>query len=203
MWSASDVHHQRYGHPRSSKLRPSEPTFSEPMDPSGGDSSSSQDSVNSTYALMTSKPFDTSNMESSTAFSFPYNPSLNEGSRAFEAFVRPSPVVIAGIPKAYGFDMRSCSFSLTMVPFEDSPAEDSPTEIFLPEYFFQDCEPEISVSSGRWIMHRPGQVLQWWHSGAEEQKLTISSAYKKEGVVGTVDDDVEGWYYWYGKCQVM
>jgi len=90
-----------------------------------------------------------------------------------------------------------------MVPFEEAPAENSPTEIFLPEYFFQDCEPEISVSSGRWIMFRPGQVLRWWHSGIEEQKLTVSSAYRKEGVVGIVNDDVEGWYYWYGKCQIM
>jgi Glycoside hydrolase family 5 C-terminal domain len=205
VWSASDRRHLHHLHSHSSKLGSVEPTFNEAMDISGGDSSSSEESVNSTYALLTSKPFDTSNTEvsTSTSFSFPYNPSLNEGSRAFEAFVRPSPVVIAGIPKAYGFDMRSCSFSLRMVPFKEVPPEDSPTEIFVPEYFFQDCEPEISVSSGRWIMHRPGQLLRWWHSDAGEQKITISSAYKKDGVVGTVDDDIEGWYYWYGKCLVM
>lgn len=203
MWSTADVHHHHSQSHHSPKLQSLEPTFNEPMEISGADSSSSEGSVNSTHALVTSKPFDTPSMDTSTAFSFPYNSSLNEGSRAVEAFVRPSPVVTAGIPKAYGFDMRSCSFSLSMMPFQEVPAEDSPTEIFVPEYFFQDCEPEINVSSGRWIMHRPGQVLRWWHSGEGEQRLTISSAYRKEGVVGTVDSDVEGWYYWYGKCQVM
>ena len=137
------------------------------------------------------------------AFSFPYNESLNVGSRAFEAFVRPSPVVVTGTLKSYGFDMRSCTFTLSMKPFIEEPPEDAPTEIFIPEYFFQDCEPEISVSSGRWMMYRPGQVLRWWHSGLGEQSLKVSSAYKREGCVGTVDDDVEGWYYWTEKCRIM
>lgn len=203
MWSASDV----YRHPQislqPSKIQSTEGATNERLDMSASNSLSDE-SANSTCGLMTRKPFDWSSAEASlTSFCFPYIPSLNEGSRAFEAFVRPSPIVVAGIPKAYGFDMRTCSFSLSMVPLEVAPAENSPTEIFLPEYFFQDCEPEISVSSGRWIMYRPGQILRWWHSGKEEQKLTVSSAYRKQGVVGIVNDDVEGWYYGYGKCQIM
>jgi hypothetical protein len=197
------MHRHRQFSLQSSMIQSTEASTSKPMDVGASDSSSDE-SANSTCGLVTRKPFGWSSAETLlTSFSFPYIPSLNEGSRAFEAFVRPSPIVVAGIPKAYGFDMRSCSFSLSMVPFEEAPAENSPTEIFLPEYFFQDCEPEISVSSGRWIMFRPGQVLRWWHSGIEEQKLTVSSAYRKEGVVGIVNDDVEGWYYWYGKCQIM
>ena len=199
MWSSSDV----YRHPQISlKIQSTDGSTNE--QDMGATNSLSDESASSTCELMTRKPIDWSSAEALlTSSCFPYIHSLNEGSRAFEAFVRPSPIVVAGIPKAYGFDMKTCSFSLTMVPFEIAPAENSPTEIFLPEYFFQDCEPEISVSSGRWIMYRPGQILRWWHSGKEEQKLTVSSAYRKQGVVGIGSDDVEGWYYWYGKCQII
>jgi hypothetical protein len=167
-------------------------------------SSSTEDSVDSMAALMKRKNYTQNDAEmSSLTFSFPYNPSLNAGSRAFEAFVRPSPILIAGTPKSYGFDMRSCRFSLSMIPYNHEPLEGGPTEIFVPEYLFQDCEPEIWVSSGRWIMCRPGQVLRWWHAGSGEQTLKISSGYKRDGLVGTMDDDAEGWYYWNGKCQIM
>lgn len=167
-------------------------------------SSSSKNSVDSAIGLMKTKNYtqiDTN--PSSSTFSFPYNESLNAGSRAFEAFVRPSPIVIAGTPISYGFDMRSCTFSLVMKPFREEPPEDAPTEIFIPEYFFQDDEPLIFVSSGRWIVSRPNQVLHWWHSSIGEQSLKISSRYKREGVVGTVNDDVEGWYYWNGNCSII
>jgi hypothetical protein len=46
----------------------------------------------------------------------------------------PTLVVVACILK----DMKLCSFSLTMSPFKEDPAEDAPTEIFIPGYFFQD-----------------------------------------------------------------
>jgi len=140
---------------------------------------------------------------SSLAFAFPHNPLLNAGSRAFEAFVRPSPIVVAGKPKSYLFDMRTATFTLSMIPHSHEPAEDAPTEIFLPEYLFEDCEPVISPSSGRWIVYRPAQVLRWWHYGSGEQTITITSAYRRDGVIGTADDDVEGWYYWNGKCGIM
>jgi hypothetical protein len=162
-------------------------------------SSSSEDSVNSTFALIDPKYQST---DSSLAFSFPFNAALNAGSRAFEAFVRPSPIVVAGTPKSYGFDMKSCTFSMTMMPFESQPPEDAPTEIFIPEYFFEDCEAEVTVSSGRFMMVRDAQVLRWWHSGSGVQSLKVASEYTKEGVVGTVDSD-EAWYYYPGKCRVM
>jgi hypothetical protein len=202
------VHHHRYVPSDISKLQPTEPALIEELDETGGTSrsppsSASENSVNSTYALMKSNNYNAGSTETSPTFSFPYNRSLNAGSRALEAFVRPSPVVVAGIPQSSGFDMRSCTFSLIMVPFKESPPEDAPTEIFLPEYFFQDCEPEITVSSGRWEMHRSEQVLLWWHSASGEQSIRITSAYTREGLVGTEDDDIEGWYYWTSKCQIM
>jgi hypothetical protein len=166
-------------------------------------SSSSENSVDSTHGLMKTQNYTQNDTDMSLAFSFPYNESLNAGSRAFEAFVRPSPIVIAGTPKSYGFDMRSCTFSLSLTAFQEELLENVPTEIFIPDYFFQDCEPVVDVSSGRWMVHRPSQVLRWWHGSSGDQTIKISSGYKREGLVGTADDDVEGWYYWNGKCRIM
>ena len=188
-------------------LKTAEPTFVVDTIEEEADratTSSSENSVNSTYALMKPKGYVPTEMEmSSLAFTFPYNRLLNAGSRAFEAFVRPSPIVVAGKPKFYNFDMRSATFTMSMIPHSEQPAEDAPTEIFLPDYLFQDCEPVISTSSGRWVVYRPAQVLRWWHCGSGEQNITITSGYKREGVVGTANDDIEGWYYWNANCRIM
>ena len=207
VWSNADIHHSAIADPN--QPISVETTFVDSTEVTEALSerattSSSENSVNSTTALMKTKSYPQPNIDTSTlAFSFPYNESLNAGSRAFEAFVRPSPIVVAGTPKSYSFDIRSCTFTMSMEPFQEDPPEDAPTELFLPEYLFKDCEPEISVSSGRWIVYRPGQILRWWHSGLGKQSLRVLSAYKKEGVVGTADSDIDGWYYWNGKCQVM
>jgi hypothetical protein len=167
-------------------------------------SSSSEASVNSISALMKTKNY-TQIKDNTMSFdySFPCKSVLNHGSRAFEAFVRPSPIAIAGKPIQYGFDMHTCSFSMSFLPFEDEPAEDAASQIFLPEYFFQDGEPDIEVSSGRFDIHRAGQLLRWWHAGSGEQTLRISSSYTRHGLVGTGNKDTEGWYYWNGNCQIM
>jgi len=206
IWSPSDTHHLHLKHSTSST--PETTLVEQPNSSQSAGrqfrSSSSDGSADSADALMKTKNYIETNVEQPTmAFSFPFNASLNSGSRAFEAFVRPAPIVLAGRPSAYGFDMRTCTFSMSMVPFQYDCPEDAPTEVFVPEYFFQDCEPEIVASSGRWVMYRPAQILRWWHSGAEEQTLKISSAYKREGVVGTNERDIEGWYYWNDSCSIM
>jgi hypothetical protein len=87
--------------------------------------------------------------------------------------------------------------------FEREPAENARSEIFVPKYFYEGCELEIFVSLGRWNMFRPGQVLQWWHSGSEDQILKISLVYKRD-VIGTTEGDADGWFYdWYTKCSIM
>jgi hypothetical protein len=204
VWSPEDIHHSHGA--TVSKLQPEQPIKADPIEIPDDDaiypaSVSEEDSVNSTDGLMKSKNY-IQDSEISCGNSFPYNAALNAGSRALEAFVRPSPIVVAGTPRSYGFNMKSCTFSMTMVPFEADPPEDAPTEIFIPDYFFQDCEPEITVSSGRCEMNRRGQVLRWWHSGDGVQNIKVWSAYTQEGVVGTVEGD-EGWYDWYSKCGMM
>jgi hypothetical protein len=125
---------------------------------------------------------------SDLAFTFPHSTRLENGSRAMEAFVRPAPVVTAGVSTSYTFDLATCTFTMKFQPACET--EDKPTEIFIPDYFFRaGCEPEICISSGRWTMHRQVQVLRWWHEGLEEQQLTVSSGYRHLGMEEAVDDN--------------
>jgi hypothetical protein len=107
-----------------------------------------------------------------------------------ESYVRPSPIVTAGIPTFYRFDLANCSFELKFKPTRDQ--DEMPSEIFIPDYFFRGAEPEISITSGRWLMLRQAQVLRWWHEGLEEQSLKISSGYRHTGMEESVDDS--GYY---------
>ena len=119
------------------------------------------------------------------AFSFPHKMRLENGSRAMEAFVRPSPIVTVGTATSYTFDLATCTFEMTVT----AAPSDMPTEIFLPDYFFRGgAEPEVSVSSGRWTVVRPVQVLRWWHETSGEQKLRIMSGYRHTGMEESVDD---------------
>jgi Glycoside hydrolase family 5 C-terminal domain len=127
---------------------------------------------------------------SDLAFKFMHQTHLENGSRAMEAFVRPSPIVTAGIPTSYSFDLAKCSFTMT---FRPTAEEDQPSEVFLPDYFFRGgAEPEISVTSGQWQMIRRAQLLRWWHKGTREQTLRISSGYRHTGMAESVDDS--GYY---------
>jgi hypothetical protein len=123
-----------------------------------------------------------------------------------EAFVRPSPIATAGTPISYTFDLANCSFQLKLQPIHET--DDKPTEIFIPDYVFRGgAEPEVSVSSGRWVMLRQVQVLRWWHEGSEEQSLKISSGYRHTGMAESVDDSgyyLGIWIAWaVEKCIVM
>jgi Glycoside hydrolase family 5 C-terminal domain len=115
-----------------------------------------------------------------------------------EAFVRPSPIATAGIATSYTFDLANCSFLLKLDPIHEK--EEYPTEVFIPDYFFRGgAEPEITISSGSWIMIRQAQVLKWWHHGSDEQSLKVSSGYRHTGMEESVDDS--GYYLglWVGR----
>jgi Glycoside hydrolase family 5 C-terminal domain len=158
-------------------------------------------SVDSSTALMNKSYVEASSAPTNLGFSFPHNPSLHAGSRALEAFVRPAAIVVAGIPRSSGFNLRTCTFSLHMTPFEESPPEDAPTEIFIPEYFSNGFALDVNVSSGRWTLHRSAQVLQWWHCGKGEQSLHVSSEYKLKGIVLGSESWQDCWAE--GNCKIM
>ncbi|KAK4497082.1 hypothetical protein PRZ48_011531 [Zasmidium cellare] len=138
------------------------------------------------------------------------------GYRAAEAYVRPNPVAVHGKIDTYGFDLKNCTFTLTLTASTPT-ATDAPTEIFLPEYHFPQMKDltTVDVSGGKWeirsveeVEGATQQVLRWWH-GEGEQKVVVKGVKRKRGHVGSSESDAsEDSYldaYWQmGKsCVVM
>ena len=71
----------------------------------------------------------------------------------------------------------------------ETPKEDEPTEVFLPEFHFPRESAQVETSSGKWSInvdeadHGMGlmQRLRWWH-GTGEQKLTVRGVKRRAGV---------------------
>lgn len=77
-----------------------------------------------------------------------------------------------------------------------APAEqDTPTEIYLPEFHFPDGQSEVSVSSGEWTIDfvEAGtarvQQLRWWHAGGQ-QDIKVEGVKRKPGQSTSVSEDV-------------
>lgn len=125
--------------------------------------------------------------------------SSKPGFRAAEAFVRPAPVAVHGAITDYVFDLRQCTFTLSVTA--PSPTkEDAPTMVFLPEFHFPAQGSSVEVSGGKWKISveeaggRDGaevavQMLKWWHAEGE-QKITIKGVKRTQGVLsdGSTDD---------------
>jgi hypothetical protein len=115
------------------------------------------------------------------------------GLRAAEAFIRPTPIVVAGDLVSYGFDMRKCAFALT-VRSEKPAADDAPTILFLPDYHFPKGHCEVAVSSGKWEISSDEsegvllQRLRWWHSEGEQTIQVNGMVRKHNEPVGTEED---------------
>jgi len=118
------------------------------------------------------------------------------GFRAGEAFVRPTPIATHGDIITHGFDLKSCTFTLSLHA-PTSTAEDAPTEIFLPEFHFPENHVQIEVSGGQWSITTDEayggrqQKLRWWHAEGE-QKLTAKGVKRRQGMV--VDSQAEESY---------
>lgn len=121
----------------------------------------------------------------------------SSGYRAAEAFIRPSPISTFGTLTSYGFNLRNVTFALALEC--DSPTtEDTPTEIFLPEFHFPRDRTEVKVSGGKWTISFDGvddakiQKLRWWH-GEGSQKMTVKGVTRGPGL-SSVNDDENGYY---------
>lgn len=129
------------------------------------------------------------------------------GYRAAEAFVRPSPVVTAGNLTSSGFDLRNCLFNIIVTASKPTD-QDSPTEIFLPEFHFPKDHTHIEASGGQWkiVLDDKSSVriqkLLWWHAEGE-QTLKAKGVVRQYGK--PVDTDEEGYlnHYWQTGCSVM
>ncbi|KAB8200826.1 tubby C-terminal-like domain-containing protein [Aspergillus parasiticus] len=97
----------------------------------------------------------------------------NPGFRAAEAYVRPSPVAIAGTILSYGFDLRNCTFTLKLLVHKTG-SDAQTTDISLPGFHFPKDKCEVTVTSGKWTITTDDsdnssiQRLRWWHLDGEQ-----------------------------------
>jgi hypothetical protein len=108
------------------------------------------------------------------------------GFRAAEAYVRPSPFASVGKVISYGFDLRNCIFTLKLKA-DKVAAEDSPTEIFLPEFHFPKDVCDVVVSGGKWTINTDDadggmiQRLRWWHAEGE-QTIKVTGVQRRQNM---------------------
>jgi len=108
------------------------------------------------------------------------------GFRAAEAYVRPSPFHTMGRILQYGFDLRNCVFTFSLKAHKAS-SEETPTEIFLPEFHFPKDLSQIDVSGGKWAISVEDyngsmvQKLRWWHHEGEHQ-IKIKGVQRRQNM---------------------
>lgn len=105
-------------------------------------------------SYLTDVSFFTAAAEPSTALLAAKDVSNNDssqgsgGARAIEAFVRPYPLSVAGIPISVDFDIKSSHFTL-VIEIQDGMlkegSEDLPTEIFLPPVHYGDPTQDVNM----------------------------------------------------------
>lgn len=118
------------------------------------------------------------------------------GYRAVEAVVRPAPVTVVGDITHYVFDLRTCTFTLSLRSVKDT-TPDEPSVFFLPELHFPRDQCTVETSGGKWeITGEDGEVqrLRWWH-GRGEQKIKVVGLPMRmnKGEAGG-DGDEAGYY---------
>lgn len=128
-----------------------------------------------------------------------YELNSHPGYRGAEAYVRPAPVAVMGDILHYIFDLKTCTFSLSLRTAKETTAE-KPSEFFLPEFHFPRDGCVVETSGGKWeITTDEGEVqrLRWWH-GKGEQNLkvigTVKSMNRSRQGSGNVEGDEPGYY---------
>ncbi|KAF2096393.1 glycosyl hydrolase-like protein [Rhizodiscina lignyota] len=115
------------------------------------------------------------------------------GYRAAEAYVRPAPMATHGNVLSYGFDLRNCTFTLSLNA-PSSTSEAVPTEIYLPEFHFPQSNTDVEVTGGKWKISTEEageatlQVLQWWHAEGE-QTITVKGVKRKAGALTPEEEE--------------
>ena len=134
--------------------------------------------------------------------------SAKPGFRAAEAYIRPSPIATNGKILKYGFDLRNCTFTMSL-DASQPVAEAHPTEIFLPEFHFGQGATNVEVSGGKWTIDVDEvdggtmQVLRWWNAGGE-QNITVKGVGRRQGMESGDDEEI-GYLEQYRRslCSVM
>ncbi|KAH6891070.1 glycoside hydrolase superfamily [Thelonectria olida] len=136
------------------------------------------------------------------------------GYRAAEAYIRPTPTVVAGNIVSSGFDLRGCTFELKLFAPKNA-SDDAPTVVFLPEYHFPKDQCDVAVSSGKWEISTDDdegttlQRLKWWHFEGD-QSIKISGVVRKHNApegsaedAGYLEQCQQGYGFNFGSCSVM
>lgn len=99
-----------------------------------------------------------------------------------------------GNVKAYGFDLRNCTFALSLSS-ASAATEQAPTEVFLPAFHFPRDKVQVEVSGGKWTISVDGQeagaiqILRWWH-GDGDSTMTIRGLKRRQGIaLGNEEED--------------
>ncbi|KAF2177394.1 glycoside hydrolase family 5 protein [Zopfia rhizophila CBS 207.26] len=115
------------------------------------------------------------------------------GLRAAEAFIRPTPIATFGDIAAFGFDLRNCTFKLSLVA-PSSTKEDAPTVVYLPEFHFPAAQTSVEISGGKWTISTEEQngalqqILRWWHAEGD-QSIAVRGPVRKQGTALGVEED--------------
>ncbi|RDL31796.1 (Trans)glycosidase [Venustampulla echinocandica] len=118
------------------------------------------------------------------------------GFRAAEAYIRPSPIATFGKIINYGFDLRNCEFTLQLDAHK-AVTDETPTEIFLPEFHFPKDQCDVEVSSGKWAISTDDgdagliQRLRWWHVEGEHS-IKIKGVQRRS-TMGLGNEDEDGY----------
>lgn len=114
------------------------------------------------------------------------------GLRAAEAFIRPTPVAVHGDMSTHGFDLKTCTFHLSLHAPSSTP-EDAPTVIYLPEFHYPTAT--VEVSGGTWEISSDDvdgalkQTLRWRHAEGD-QRITVKGVVRKQGgALGSEEDE--------------
>ncbi|KAJ5668136.1 glycosyl hydrolase [Penicillium maclennaniae] len=117
-----------------------------------------------------------------------------KGYRAAQAYIRPSPIYVNGNLKSHVFDLRNCTFTMSLTA-NMATATDAPTEIYLPEFHFPESHTAVAVSGGKWeldyqeIRSIKVQRLRWWHAEGE-QDIKIEGVKRQPGEFNSTSDDM-------------
>jgi hypothetical protein len=112
------------------------------------------------------------------------------GYRAAQAFVRPWPIAVGGAVDSFGFDLRTCTFTLRLEAAEPTP-EAAPTEVYLPDWHYPRDTARVEASGGRWVVCEEDglQKLRWWHA-AGEQSVTVKGVIRTQGFLEPAEGEI-------------
>lgn len=192
-------------------LPPSSYTGKQFLDPSSPSYSESQSESNAPVTPRSLQQMLSVDDMKSSPHSPPMQTSDTPGYRGAEAYIRPTPIATHESIQTFGFDLKTCTFTLTLTAATPTP-QDHPTEVFLPDFHFPQAQTVVEVSGGKWtisvdevIEGAPQQILRWWH-GEGEQRIKVKGLKRRRGTL-QVKEEEEGYLdaYWeMGRnCRVM